>query len=149
MFNKYFSIGVFMSRHHKCNIVYWAVFVLILFHGSQAVSQESGVLTMKEAVMCEEIKERAPVNKTIVFSLAVRKAICFTFFSEVPEKVIIYHNWYKQDKLIARVRLRLQPPQWTTFSSIPLKEKDKGPWRVELIDHEGKLLRVLRFSITD
>ena len=121
----------------------------MLFHGSQAVSQESGVLTLKEAVMCEEIKERAPVNKTIVFSLAVRKALCFTSFSEVPEKVIIYHNWYKQDKLIARVRLRLQPPQWATFSSIPLKAKDKGPWRVEVIDPNGKLIKVLRFSITD
>lgn len=121
----------------------------MIFSGSQAVSQESGVLTLKEAVMCEEIKENAPVNKTIVFSIAVKKAICFTSFSEVPEKVIIYHNWYKRDKLIARMRLRLKPPQWTTFSSIPLKEKDKGPWRVEVIDPEGKLLRTLRFSLTE
>lgn len=138
-----------MLKYRKFHTFFWSVFFLMIFSGSQAVSQESGVLTLKEAVMCEEIKENAPVNKTIVFSIAVKKAICFTSFSEVPEKVIIYHNWYKRDKLIARMRLRLKPPQWTTFSSIPLKEKDKGPWRVEVIDPEGKLLRTLRFSLTD
>ncbi len=138
-----------MSRRDKCRILSWAVLFLVLFPGSLAVSQENGVLTLENAVMCEEIKDRKPVNKTVVFSIAARRAICFTSFSKVPEKVIIFHNWYKYDKLIARVRLRLQPPQWDTFSSIPLKEKDKGPWRVEVIDPKGKLLRVLRFSITD
>ena len=138
-----------MSRHDKCRILTWAVLILVFFSGSQAVSQESGVLTLEDAVMCEEIKNRKPVNKTIVFSIAARRAICFTSFSKVPDKVIIFHNWYKYDKLIARVRLRLQPPQWSSFSSIPLKEKDKGPWRVEVIDPKGKSLRVLRFSVTD
>jgi len=144
-----FHMGEFMSRYRKYYTFYWAVFFLIFFSGSQAVSQESGVLTLGEAVMCEEIKNRKPVNKTVVFSLAARKAICFTSFSKVPEKVIIFHNWYKYDKLIAKVRLRLTPPQWSSFSSIPLKEKDKGPWRVEVIDPEGKLLSVLRFSVTE
>jgi len=138
-----------MSRHEKCRILTWAVLILVFFSGSQAVSQESGVLTLEDAVMCEEIKDRKPVNKTIVFSIASRRAVCFTSFSKVPDKVIIFHNWYKYDKLIAKVRLRLQPPQWSSFSSIPLKEKDKGPWRVEVIDPKGKLLRVLRFSVTD
>jgi hypothetical protein len=138
-----------MSRHDKCRILTWAVLILVFFSGSQAVSQESGVLTLEDAVMCEEIKNRKPVNKTIVFSIAARRAICFTSFSKVPDKVIIFHNWYKYDKLIARVRLRLQPPQWSSFSSIPLKGKDKGPWRVEVIDPKGKSLRVLRFSVTD
>jgi hypothetical protein len=113
------------------------------------MGQKAGVLTLNEAVLSEEIKDRKPVNKTIVFSLAVRKAICFTSFSNVPEKVIIFHNWYRYDKLVAKVRLRLKPPKWSSFSSIPLKEKDKGPWRVEVIGPKGKLLRVLRFSVTD
>ncbi len=64
-----------MSRHEKCRILTWAVLILVFFSGSQAVSQESGVLTLEEAVMCEEIKGRKPVNKTIVFSTAARRAI--------------------------------------------------------------------------
>jgi hypothetical protein len=130
-------------------ILLWVVFFLMLFPGSLAVSQESGKLTLDEALMCEEIKDSAPLNKTVVFSIALRKAICFTSFSSVSENVVIYHNWYNRDKMVARVRLRLKPPRWSTFSSIPLKEKDKGPWRVEILDPEEKLLRILRFSVTD
>jgi hypothetical protein len=121
----------------------------MVFSGSVAVSQEKGKLTLDQAVMCEDIKESAPVNETIIFSISLRKAICFTSFSAVPENVIIHHNWYNRDKIVARVNLRLKPPRWSTFSSIPLKEKDKGPWRVEVLDPDGRLLRVLRFSVTD
>ena len=126
-----------------------AVFFLMVFSGSLGVSQESGKLTLDEAFTCEEIKDSAPVNKTVVFSIVLRKAICYTSFSSVPDNVVIYHNWYNRDKMVARVRLRLKPPRWSTFSSIPLKEKDKGPWRVEILDPAEKLLRVLRFSVTD
>lgn len=138
-----------MFSYRSCYKFFLAVFFLVLLPGSLAVSQEVGGLTLDDAVMCEDIKDRKPVNKTIIFSVAVPRAISFTSFSEVPEKVVIFHNWYKYDKLVARVRLRLQPPRWTTYSSIPLKETDKGPWRVEVIDQKGALLRVLRFSITD
>jgi len=138
-----------MFRRGKFHVFYLVVLILVLLTGSNGLSQEGGVLTLEEAVLCEEIKERTPVNRTVIFSMAVKKAICFTAFSAVPAKVVISHNWYKQDKLMARVRLRLQPPQWTTFSSITLKEQDKGPWRVEVLDPAGKLLRTLRFSITD
>ena len=138
-----------MTRCNKRRVLALAVFFLMVFSGSLGVSQESGKLTLDEAFTCEEIKDSAPVNKTVVFSIVLRKAICYTSFSSVPDNVVIYHNWYNRDKMVARVRLRLKPPRWSTFSSIPLKEKDKGPWRVEILDPAEKLLRVLRFSVTD
>ena len=138
-----------MSGYYRRCIVYALICFLMVFPGSVAVSQEKGRLTLDQAVMCEDIKENAPVNKTIIFSISLRKAICFTSFSAVPENIIIQHNWYNRDKIVARVNLRLKPPRWSTFSSIPLKEKDKGPWRVEVLDPDGRLLRVLRFSVTD
>jgi hypothetical protein len=61
----------------------------------------------------------------------------------------IYQKWYHSDKLITTQKLRLKPPRWSTFSSIQLRVADKGPWRVEIADHEGNILNVLRFSITD
>jgi hypothetical protein len=141
------SLSTFLGN--KRRITLWTVLLLLVFPGSAAVSQEKGTLTLDQAVMCEDIKENAPVNKTVIFPLSLGKAICFTSFSVVPENVIMHHNWYNRDKIVARVNLRLKPPRWSTFSSIPLKEKDKGPWRVEVLDSEGRLLRVLRFSVTD
>jgi hypothetical protein len=137
------------------------LFVLLwvdVFLPWQALSQEKGEgstgavpqqLTLVQAVTCEEIKEHAPQNQAIVFSITNGKACCFTSFDPVPEKTYIYHNWFYRDKLTARIKLLLQPPRWSTFSRIQLREADRGPWRVEISDQKGTLLRIVRLSITD
>jgi hypothetical protein len=102
-----------------------------------------------QAVTCEGIKERLPWNETVIFSIAVGKAFCFTHFDPVPQKTFIYHNWFHADKLNATIKLTLTPPNWATFSNIQLRESDKGPWRVEITDTDGKIFRILRFSITN
>lgn len=137
------------------------LFVLLcvdVFLPWQALSQEKAdrltgavpqQLTLVEAVTCEEVKEHAPENRAIVFSITNGKACCFTSFDPVPEKTYIYHNWFYRDKLTARIKLLLQPPRWSTFSRIQLREADRGPWRVEISDQKGTLLRIVRLSITD
>jgi len=112
-------------------------------------STAPATLNLYRAVMCEDIFENTPRNETVVFSVAKEKALCFTVFDSVPEKIFIYHNWYYKDIPSARIRLALQPPRWSTYSSIQIRKTDIGPWRVEIVDEKGQLLRVLRFSITD
>jgi len=99
--------------------------------------------------MCEEIKEYTPYNSAVVFSIKIGKVSCFTSFDPVPEKTFIYHKWYHRDKPSTKKKMTLNPPRWSTYSSILLRETDKGPWRVEISDQKGNLLRILRFSITD
>lgn len=106
-------------------------------------------LTLVQAAMCERIKEYAPQNQAIVFSITIGKISCFTFFDPVPEKSFIYHKWYHKDKLDKKIKLFLKPPRWSTFSSIQFREADKGAWRMEVTDRKGNVLSVLRFSITD
>lgn len=129
----------------------------ILFFTTTAFSQEKPPsqaapgqgLTLVKAVMCEKIENYAPVNPAIVFSTSLEDITCFTLFDPVPEEAVVYHNWYFKDKLSTRIKLSLQPPRWATFSSIHLREADKGPWRVEIVDEKGFIFNVLRFSITD
>jgi hypothetical protein len=109
----------------------------------------ASVLTLSDAAICEEVKEYRPYNRTIAVSTALGKAICYTAFDPVPEDTVIYHNWYRFDAKSTAIRLKLQPPRWATFSTIQLRESDKGPWRVEITDKDGRIFRVLRFSITD
>ena len=106
-------------------------------------------LTLEQAAMCEEIKEYTPYNSAVVFSIKIGKVSCFTSFDPVPEKTFIYHKWYHRDKPSTNKKLTLNPPRWSTYSSILLRETDKGPWRVEISDQNGNLFRILRFSITD
>jgi hypothetical protein len=106
-------------------------------------------LKLSEAVMCEDIISNAPRNPTAVFSASKEKAVSFTVFDPVPQKTVIYHNWYHRDVPSAKIRLELKPPRWSTYSSIQLRETDIGPWRVEITDEKGNIFGVLRFSVTD
>jgi hypothetical protein len=110
---------------------------------------ESAKPTLVQAAMCEGIEEYTPYNQAIVFSVSIGKVSCFNSFDPVPEKTFVYHNWFYRDELTTRIKLSLKTPRWLTFSSIQLREADKGPWRVEITDNEGNLLQTLRFSITN
>jgi Protein of unknown function (DUF2914) len=129
------------------------LFFTQLLFAQNAQHPESGAaqkkLTLDRAVMCEDIKDFAPNNPAVVFSIKIGKVCCFTSFDPVPEKTFIYHTWYHEDSPSTNKRLTLQPPRWATYSTIQLRETDKGPWRVEISDQNGKILSILRFSITD
>ena len=106
-------------------------------------------LKLSTATLCEDVQNRQPQNEGVVFSISSGQIYCYTLFDPVPEKTTIYHNWYSRDTLTSRVKLQLQPPRWTTYSTIQLRESDKGPWRVEITDANGNVLQVLRFSVTE
>lgn len=105
--------------------------------------------TLVQAAMCPSLKEGSPCNPGAVFPVSQGEVHCFTSFDPVPRKTFIFHSWFHRDALVTRHKLTLNPPRWATYSSIQLRESDRGPWRVEITDQDGQLLGVLRFSITD
>lgn len=132
---------IFLSLTGKCNS-----------QENTDISQPGSpaVTALTKAVMCEDIKDGRPVNQGVVFSSKLGKVSCYTEFDTVVEKTTIYHCWYFKDNLSAkRYPLDLKPPRWSTFSQIQLRETDKGPWRVEIVDEDGNIIETLRFSITD
>ena len=120
-----------------------------LYFLSNVSAADADQLKLFEAVMCEEIYSDAPRNPTSVFSASKEKAVSFSIFDPVPQKTVIYHNWYHRDVPSAKIRLQLMPPRWSTYSSIQLRKTDIGPWRVEITDDKGHVFGVLRFSVTD
>lgn len=136
-------------------IVVWMTFFLLPLSSLSQEEKETATdnsakkLTLGQAVICEEIVANAPHNLTVAFSVAREKVVCFTSFDSVPEETFIYHNWYYRDINRWRKRLVLRPPRWSTYSSIQIRDTDIGPWRVEITDARGQVLRVLRFSITE
>ena len=133
-------------------VVIFAIQLLLFFplYFMKTVSAANAEqLKLFEAVMCEEIYSDAPRNPTSVFSASKEKAVSFSIFDPVPQKTVIYHNWYHRDVPSARIKLQLEPPRWSTYSSIQLRKTDIGPWRVEITDDKGHVFGVLRFSVTD
>ena len=106
-------------------------------------------LKLKQSVMCQRVETLTPINPGLVFSVSSGQVCCYTSFDPVPRHTVIYHRWYHRDELSTQTRLRLYPKKWSTYSVIQLRETDKGPWRVEIVDQRGRLFDVLRFSITD
>ena len=153
-----------MYEQYRIKIRYSLLFFLFCIAvPSQVIPQDKGVsisprknshtdisqLTLRLSAICESVKDFAPENQAVVFSVTIERIFCFTHFDPVPNNSVIYHSWYYRDKLITKQKLSLRPPRWSTYSSIQLREYDKGPWRVTITDQANKTLDVLRFSITD
>jgi hypothetical protein len=114
---------------------------------------ETGDLSQRpkltQATMCERVDNLAPVRPGMVFSVSNGQVCCYTSFDPVPQATLVYHRWFHRDELSTQTRLRVYPPKWATYSVIQLRDTDKGPWRVEITDQNGRVLNVLRFSIVD
>ena len=132
-------------------IIFAAILIFLGFNcvNAQDLAALSKKAILTESATCEDIKDYAPLNPAIVFPISSGKICCFTSFDQVSERTYIFHNWLKADRLSTKKRLTLNPPKWATFSSIQLRESDKGPWRVEITDSDGNILQILRFSVTD
>ena len=132
-----------------CLVLCCAVFSASAEENGTAASAAPAELNLADAVMCESIENFKPVHPSAVFSVTGGSVMCFTGFDVVPKTMDVFHDWIKKDTPVYRKKLVLKPPRWSTVSSIKLRESDKGPWRVEVRDSDGKLLSTLRFSITE
>lgn len=110
---------------------------------------EENLPRMKIGLICESVKNGNCERPAVVFSVDKKQAFCYTLFENIVSPRIIYHRWYHRGELTTQIRLKLQPPRWATYSSIQLREADKGPWQVEVVDETGRVYGVLRFSITE
>ena len=116
--------------------------------GQLATAQSAG-LVLGESTVCENVQNGSPEQAAVAFSVSLKRVYCYTDFSTVAEKSFAYHNWYLRDNLKASVKLTVRPPRWSTYSSIQLRDSDKGPWRIEITTEEGNILKTLRFSVID
>ena len=104
---------------------------------------------LKRSVMCEGLQDGLPVDQTIVFDVSKRSAYCWSDFDPVMEEGIIYHKWYRNGELVYDQPLAVRPPRWATYSNLRLRQADVGPWRLDITNESGEVLKTLRFSITE
>ncbi|MGD8844911.1 MAG: DUF2914 domain-containing protein [Desulfobacteraceae bacterium] len=131
----------------------WIAIILFFIQSALAAEDKADSseddMALVRAVMCEFIDAFAPQNQAVVFSIDVGKISCFTSFDRIESSTFTRHKWFRRDELVTTKRLTLHPPSWSTYSSIQLREADKGPWRVEILNHRNQLIKTLRFSVTD
>lgn len=119
-------------------------------HAAEAPPEPgSRTVRLVRAVMCESIDGYEPKYISVAFSINAGKISCYTLFDSVPETTVVDHKWYRRDELVTTKRLTIKSPKWATYSSIQLREEDKGPWRVEVWNAQAQLIKTLRFSVID
>jgi len=135
--------------HESIKVLLIFVAMVLLSATDSYSEQPKAKIVLVQAVMCESIENSRPVNPSAVFSISQGEVFCFSGFDPVFEKTYIFHKWYYKDKLISTMKLVLNPPKWSSFSRIPIRYEDKGPWRVEIRDVDNNLLQTLRFGMAE
>ena len=131
----------------------WIGFFLLVMdcpisYGNAQAPRKDGMI-IETAVVSESIQDFRPVNPGVAFSIETGRIVCFTRFDAIPADTFIWHRWYRKDDLVTEQKLMLEAPRWATYSRIQLREFDKGPWRVEIVDPDNQVLTTLRFSVTE
>ena len=134
-----------------CTVQYRAcpVWIALLLCAASTALAGTSDITLQTALIAEDVRDHQPVRPAVVMPVSVGKVVCFTSFGSVREQTTVYHAWYFRDRLITKRKFMVEPPRWSTYSAIQLRENDKGPWRVDILDQNNRCLTTLRFSITD
>lgn len=145
-----------MKNKKTIKVFTWMLTLCLwLVMGVAAASEPAGENTgagspaVEEAVMCEGVQDGLPVNQTIIFNVSKTSAYCWSEFDPVPADGVVYHEWYRKGVLITRKKLAVHTPRWATYSRLPLRQEDVGPWHIDITDANGNILKTLRFSITE
>ena len=126
---------------------------IFVFLGGGAWAEQTAPVgpALKAAVTCERIKDGQPLDQTVVFDTAKASAYCWCYFDPVSSDSVIYFEWYRNETLAQKEKrsLRARPGGWATYSSLKIRQADIGPWHVNITDETGKILSILRFSVTE
>ncbi len=101
---------------------------------------------LAQAVVCQDVVDRAPVGSSDVFAKEVPKVYCFTRVMGA-EGTELTHNWYYQGSLKASVKLNVRSSNYRTWSSKIMPPELTGEWMVEILSADGKPLESIIFFL--
>ena len=101
---------------------------------------------LAEAMVCQDVVDRAPVGSGDVFAKEVPKVYCFTRVVGA-EGTQLTHNWYYKGGLKASVKLNVRSSNYRTWSSKTMMPEWAGEWMVEILSADGKPLESIIFFL--
>ena len=99
-----------------------------------------------DAVMCLDVRDRQPVIPGDSFSADVGKVWCWSKIKD-GEDTTISHIYYHDGEEKAVVKLGIHSPLFRTYSSKRILPSWTGPWRVDIVDADGAVMKSLDFTI--
>ncbi len=111
-------------------------------------AQEATQLDVDVFAICESVENLEPVGASESFPVSVGELSCFTRIIGAHEPTTVTHVWYFGMTERAKVELVVKGSRWRTHSSKKIQAHEVGSWRVEIMDTEGTVLKVIQFLTT-
>ena len=126
----------------------FSAFTLILVV-ALPVFAESVEMKINEMVITSKIVKGKPIDSIKRLSSSTDKNLyCYTrITAPVGTDSHIKHLWYREDEKVGEQRLPVKGEQWRTYSSKNIKKGLAGDWRVEAVDDNGAVLRIVKFRM--
>ena len=106
-------------------------------------------MVVLESLACKKVKNNQPLYPGRRFPTDVGRVHCHTLLNNNSGKNRdIYHIWYMNGNLKAKVRIRVRDgKEIPAFSHREIKSNDKGTWKVEITDSDKKILDTVIFEV--
>jgi len=121
---------------------------IIVYQVVTIQAQEAEAVEVAEAVICQDVVDREPIDAGDSFEVTVGKLFCFTKIVGAQEEIEIAHIWYHGDVERARVNLSVRAASWRTYSSKIIQPHEIGDWHVDIIGPDDEVLETVEFEIT-
>ena len=124
-----------------------ALFILTLAAVLYSAPLIAAELSVIEAVVTTEIRDREPVDSVQGYPAGIERLYCFTRVVGAEDDTFVTHVWYFGDEEMAQVDLPVRSSDWRTWSSKSLLPVWAGDWRVDVVDPAGNRLASVSFTL--
>jgi len=104
-------------------------------------------MVIARAVVGTGVENMEPVGAAETFPAATEKVYCFIEANNIPKDTEVSFVWSQGGKEVRKINLPLKAgPKWRTWAYKNLGGQ-KGEWKVEIKDAEGKVLKEIKFKV--
>jgi len=106
-------------------------------------------IVILDSKICKKVKNNLPINPGRRFTTTIGKVYCHSLLNNNSGKHNdIYHIWYMNGQLKAKVRIRVRAgKEIPAISHRVVEGSDKGTWKVEITDNDKKILDTVIFEV--
>lgn len=115
--------------------------------GAAAQQAQTPALSVAEAVVTSEVRDREPADELSVVPSEAGRVFLWTRITGAEDEAEVLHVWYHGDEEVARVAQPVGSPNWRTWTSKEILPVWTGEWRVEVVGPGDRLLETVSFRV--
>ncbi len=121
------------------------VLIALLLIAGTPLPGEAQALYVSRALISLDVIDREPVGEGWRFPVQANRVYCYTVVEGADSPTSITHAWYFEERKVHTYTLPVEAASWRTWSYKNIAANQKGDWKVEVLDAQGKVLTTVHF----